>query len=272
MSGKQRTESFGATWWGRRWRRALESLGATYPNPRLPHGRSLARKGAVQGLVVEPGRIRAQVQARSQAHDVALTLPAFADDDWETAVEALAGQLRHAAALLQGELPEDVDDTLRHVDLSLFPRPGELGSTCTCTSKIEPCAHATAVHYVLAPMLDADPFLLTRLRGRDREPLLAALRAARSGRRRRQLRRRVCPADRRTIPLGSDPPGDQPAAQRRSGRRLRQRLGGMGRQRRRAAVGRDGRRRDRRCVAVTSTGSTSNRSAARRPTRPGPRS
>ncbi|TDD53387.1 SWIM zinc finger family protein [Saccharopolyspora elongata] len=181
MSGKQRTESFGATWWGRRWRRALESLGATYPNPRLPHGRSLARKGAVQDLVVEPGRIRAQAHGRGRAHDIVLTLPVFSDSDWEKAVEALAGKLRHAAALLQGELPEDVDDTLREVDLSLFPRTGELGSTCTCTSKNEPCAHAAAVHYVLAPMLDADPFLLTRLRGRDREPLLAALRAARSG-------------------------------------------------------------------------------------------
>lgn len=176
-----RGPSFGATWWGRRWRRTLESLGAVYPNPRLPHGRSLARKGAVQGLVVEPGTVRAQVHARNQVHDVVLALPVFTDADWGTAVEALAGQLRHAAALLQGELPEDVDDTLRNVDLSLFPQTGELGSTCTCTSKIEPCAHATAVHYVLAPMLDADPFLLTRLRGRDREPLLTALRAARSG-------------------------------------------------------------------------------------------
>ncbi|MCI2422990.1 hypothetical protein MOQ72_36800 [Saccharopolyspora sp. K220] len=181
MSDRQGTGGFGATWWGRRWRRALESLGATYPNPRLPHGRSLARKGAVQDLVVEPGKVRAQVQARNQVHDVVLALPVFTDADWKTAVAALAGQLRHAAALLRGELPEDVDDTLRGVDLSLFPRSGELGSTCTCTSKIEPCAHATAVHYVLAPLLDTDPFLLTRLRGRERDPLLAELRAARSG-------------------------------------------------------------------------------------------
>ncbi|MGP4019903.1 SWIM zinc finger family protein [Saccharopolyspora sp. 5N708] len=181
MSDRQSTGSFGTTWWGRRWRRVLESLGATYPNPRLPQGRSLARKGAVQDLVVEPGTVRAQVRARNQVHDVVLTLPVFTDTDWETAVAVLAGQLRHAAALLGGELPEDVDDTLRGVDLSLFPRHGELGSTCTCTSRIEPCAHAAAVHYVLAPLLDADPFLLTRLRGRERDPLLAELRAARSG-------------------------------------------------------------------------------------------
>ncbi|KAA5831789.1 SWIM zinc finger family protein [Saccharopolyspora hirsuta] len=176
----QNSEAFGATWWGRRWRRALESLGATYPNTRLPQGRSLARSGAVRDVVVAPGSVSAQVHARGKALDVVLVLPVFTDAEWRTAVAALAGQLRHAAALLRGELPEDVDDTLREVDLSLFPKAGELSSTCTCTSRADPCAHAAAVHYVLAPMLDADPFLLTRLRGRDRDPLLAELRATRS--------------------------------------------------------------------------------------------
>ncbi|MER7012066.1 hypothetical protein ABT324_11640 [Saccharopolyspora sp. NPDC000359] len=180
MSQNSGATAFGATWWGRRWRRALESLGATYPNPRLPQGRSLARNGAVRDLVVEPGSVHAQVHARSKVLDVVLTLPVFTDAEWRTAVTALAGQLRHAAALLRGELPEDVDDTLREVDLSLFPKTGELRSTCTCTSRADPCAHATAVHYVLAPALDSDPFLLTRLRGRDRDPLLAELRATRS--------------------------------------------------------------------------------------------
>ncbi|MDA3646881.1 hypothetical protein LZ318_40740 [Saccharopolyspora indica] len=180
MSKKTEANAFGVTWWGRRWRRALESLGATYPNSRLPQGRSMARNGAVRDVVVAPGTVSAQVHARTKVLDVTLTLPVFTDAEWRTAVAALAGQLRHAAALLRGELPEDVDDTLREVDLSLFPKTGELRSTCACPGRAEPCAHATAVHYVLAPMLDSDPFLLTRLRGRDRDRLLAELRATRS--------------------------------------------------------------------------------------------
>ncbi|MER7083478.1 Uncharacterized conserved protein, contains Zn finger domain [Saccharopolyspora kobensis] len=180
MSKKSEATAFGVTWWGRRWRRALESLGATYPNPRLPQGRLLARNGAVRDLVVAPGTVSAQVHARNKVLPVTLTLPVFTDTEWRTAVAALTGQLRHAAALLRGELPEDVDDTLREVDLSLFPKTGELDSTCSCTSRAKPCAHAAAVHYVLAPVLDSDPFLLTRLRGRDRDRLLAELRASRS--------------------------------------------------------------------------------------------
>ncbi|QUH03395.1 hypothetical protein HUO13_23495 [Saccharopolyspora erythraea] len=172
---------FGVTWWGRRWRRALESLGATYPNPRLPHGRSLARKGAVEDMAVVPGAVTARVRDGSRTREVGLHLPVFGDDEWTTAVTALAGRLRHAIALLEGRLPEDVDDTLGEAGVPLFPRRGELGSTCGCSGRAHPCAHAAAVHYVVARALDDDPFLLTRLRGRDRDRLLAELRAARGG-------------------------------------------------------------------------------------------
>ncbi|GAA0522537.1 hypothetical protein GCM10009533_22160 [Saccharopolyspora spinosporotrichia] len=172
---------FGATWWGRRWRRALESLGATYPNPRLPQGRSLARKGAVEDMAVVAGAVTARVRDGSRTYDVGLHLPVFGDDEWAAAVTALAGRLRHAVALLEGRLPEDVDDTLGEAGVPLFPRRDELGSTCGCSGRAHPCAHATAVHYVLATALDDDPFLLTRLRGRDRDHLLAELRAERSG-------------------------------------------------------------------------------------------
>ena len=172
---------FGEHWWSRRWRRALESLDATYPNPRLPRGRSLARNGAVEDLAVAPGEVSARVRQRARVHEVCLRVPAFTEQEWRTATRALAGQVRHAVALLDGRLPEDVDDTLREVELSLFPRRGELTAECGCSTKADPCAHAAAVHYVLASSLDEDPFLLTTFRGRGRESLLADLRAARSG-------------------------------------------------------------------------------------------
>ncbi len=174
-------QKFGATWWGRRWIRALESLSATYPNPRLIRGRGFARKGAVRDLVVRPGEVAAQVTQGKRHHDVTLKLPVFTEAEWNAATRALSQQVRHAAALLEGRMPEDIDQTLGGVGISLFPRSGELTSTCACADGTDPCTHAAAVHYVLAPMFDADPFLLLTLRGRDRAALLAGLRAARTG-------------------------------------------------------------------------------------------
>lgn len=172
---------FGLTWWGQRWIGALEALGAAYAN-RLPRGRTYARKGTVSELVVAAGKVTARVAgSRPRPYRVRLGLPVFDEAGWKRATTALAGQLRHAAALLDGRMPEDVDEVLAGVGLSLFPRPGELATSCSCPDVANPCKHVAAVHYVLAQTFDADPFLLPALRGRDRASLLAGLRAARSG-------------------------------------------------------------------------------------------
>ncbi|MGK5642607.1 hypothetical protein ACSNOK_30480 [Streptomyces sp. URMC 126] len=171
----------GSTWWSRRWIRALESLGATYPNPRLPRGRTLARQGAVHGLTVRPGEVTAQVRQAKRGYDVTLRLPVFGDGEWSAGVTVLAGQLRHAASLLEGRMPEDIDETLGQAGLALFPRRGELSSHCDCRDTGDPCGHGAAVHYAFASALEDNPFLLPALRGRDKEKLLAELRAARSG-------------------------------------------------------------------------------------------
>jgi len=172
---------FGLTWWGRRWIGSLEKLGAAYAN-RLPRGRTYARRGAVRRLEVGPGEVTARVDgSRPVPYRVTLRLPTFSDAEWSAVVAALAGQLRHAAALLDGRMPDDIDDTLAACGLSLFPHAGELTTACSCPDHANPCKHVAAVHHLLAQTFDDDPFLLPALRGRDRGALLAALRAARTG-------------------------------------------------------------------------------------------
>jgi uncharacterized Zn finger protein len=172
---------FGLTWWGQRWIAALEALGALYAN-RLPRGRTYARKGAVRDLAVAPGVVTAKVQGRrAQPYRVTVKLPAFSDETWEAVIARLADAVGHAAALLDGRVPDDIDDLLGDCGVSLFPRPGELLTRCSCPDVANPCKHVAAVHYLLAETFDGDPFLLPALRGRDREALLAGLRAARAG-------------------------------------------------------------------------------------------
>lgn len=172
---------FGLTWWSRRWIEALEDLGAAWVT-RLPRGRTYARQGRVSLQQVGAGRVTAAVQgSRVRPYVVELRLPAFDDATWGRVVAALAGRVRHAATLLGGAMPDDIDDTLADCGVSLFPGPGELRTRCTCPDVANPCKHVAAVHYVLAEAFDDDPFLLPALRGRDRETLLAELRAARAG-------------------------------------------------------------------------------------------
>ena len=105
-------ENFGLTWWGQRWIAALEALGRAYAN-RLPRGRTYARGGAVTDLFIGAGRVTARVAGRRPTpYRVSLDLPVFTDPQWTAAAHALARQLRHSAALLDGRMPEDIDETL----------------------------------------------------------------------------------------------------------------------------------------------------------------
>ncbi|MGH3392688.1 MAG: SWIM zinc finger family protein [Actinomadura sp.] len=174
-------QRFGLTWWGQRWISALEALGAAYAN-RLPRGRTYARRGAVSDLSIQAGQVTARVAgSRPNPYRVKLALPVFSDGQWATITAALSEQVRYAAALLDGHMPEDIDTVLGSCGVSLFPGARELTTRCSCPDHANPCKHVAAVHYVLAQTFDADPFLLPLLRGRHRDALLAGLRAARTG-------------------------------------------------------------------------------------------
>jgi len=173
--------TFGLTWWGQRWIGALEALGAGYEG-RLSRGRTYARKGTVSDLRVAAGIVTASVQgSRPQPYQVTLRLRTFPDETWQAVTTALADAVAHSAALLDGRMPTDIDETLTGCGVSLFPRPGELQTRCSCPDMANPCKHVAAVHYLLAETFDTDPFLLPTLRGRDRAALLAGLRHARAG-------------------------------------------------------------------------------------------
>jgi uncharacterized Zn finger protein len=65
---------------------------------------------------------------------------------------------------------------------SLFPKQrADLKTSCSCPDWGDPCKHVAATHYVLGEALDRDPFLLFELRGKTKDQVLEALRAARGG-------------------------------------------------------------------------------------------
>jgi uncharacterized Zn finger protein len=171
---------FGATWWGKAWVDALEQRARLDAN-RLPRGRTYARTGAVGDLVLRQGEIVAAVQgSRATPYKVTVRVRAFSEPEWERTLVLLASQVGHLAALLDGELPPGVADDLAAAGLDLLPVAGEVQPRCSCPDWADPCKHSAAVCYLVADTLDVDPFQLFLLRGRDRDSLLAGLRARRA--------------------------------------------------------------------------------------------
>lgn len=132
--------------------------------------------GRVMSLRVVAGRVEGRVQgSHARPHLAELALPVWTDDQWRTVGDLLARQARHYAQLLAGQLPEQFDTVVSELDLTLLPEPDEWVLRCTCGGPV-PCVHHVAVWMDVRERLDGDPYLITRLRGRSREQLLAEVR------------------------------------------------------------------------------------------------
>jgi uncharacterized Zn finger protein len=202
-AGPRRRRGFGLTWWGEAWVTALEQRARLDPN-RLPRGRSYARGGTVGELAIGPGEVRAAVQGRRvRPYQVRVRVRVLDAAEWDRVLDAIATQIGHAAALLDGELLPEVADDVRGAGTDLLPGPGELQPRCSCPDWADPCKHAAAVCYLVAGALDADPFSLLLLRGRRREEVLAALRARRGS------------AGATAPPAGPSPPAADPGVNAR---------------------------------------------------------
>ena len=178
IAAKSRRGAIGQTWWSRRFIAVLESfrMGA-----RLGRGKRYARSGQVMNLQVASGRVTASVQGtRKRPYSVELRLKPFTKAQWEDVVARLTAQAVHAARLLAGEMPEQIEEVFEQAGLSLFPsRPAELVTSCSCPDWANPCKHLAATLFILAERFDQDPWEILAWRGRAREPLLEQMRALR---------------------------------------------------------------------------------------------
>lgn len=170
---------FGQTWWAGQWIKALERL---VDPGRLSRGRSYARSGQVLNLDIKPGRVDSRVQgSRSAPYKVRIEIEPLADKVWDKVVDAMAAQAIFAAKLLAGEMPPNIEEAFSTARVSLFPcKRGDLVTECSCPDRANLCKHIAAVYYLLGEQFDGDPFLLFRLRGREKGEIITALRARRT--------------------------------------------------------------------------------------------
>ena len=163
-------------WWGEQVLELLDDAGPAAAR-HVQRGQALARRGAVEGLLIDAGRIRATVaEDRVSPYQVEIGWPVTDDAVWARAVPELAASLRPTASLLEGQLTGSLVASLAAAGVELVPSLAELTPSCTCGERSPWCRHAAAVHTLASVQIDRAPTLLLTLRGRTREALLAALR------------------------------------------------------------------------------------------------
>ena len=156
------------------WLRALEERA---PDPaRLARGRAYARDGGVEAVRVRAGRLVGFVHGSSpRPYRASLRLPEMGPDEWDAFFRLAAADPAHTAALLDKELPPALAEAARAAGVRLLPEPGELRPGCSCPDPVRPCKHAAALAYRAAALLDADPYVLLLLRGRNEAEIRGAL-------------------------------------------------------------------------------------------------
>jgi uncharacterized Zn finger protein len=176
---KARTKrgKIGERWWSRRFIDVLESYGV---GGRLQRGRTYARAGQVVHLALGPGIVVATVQgSRLEPYRVTIRVERLTDEQWGDVEAALATRAVFRAKLLAGEMPQEIEDVFDDVGVPLFPELlADFDMDCTCPDWGLPCKHQAAVLYLLAERFDDDPFQVLLWRGKERDDLLARLRAS----------------------------------------------------------------------------------------------
>ncbi|MFI9190971.1 SWF or SNF family helicase [Streptomyces californicus] len=168
-----RGRGFATSWWGRAWLQALEDT--ALDGQQLKQGRQLARQGGVGAVSVRPGRITAIVRDRDgTAHRSDVLLQRLDADDWDRFLDMAVDRAGHIAALLDREMPPHLVEDAAGAGVELLPGIGDLEPECTCGAW-DHCPHSGALCYQVARLLDADPFVLLLMRGRDERRLLDEL-------------------------------------------------------------------------------------------------
>jgi uncharacterized Zn finger protein len=165
VEGRTISRSF----WGKAWCENLESYSDL--QNRLPRGRTYLRNGSVVDLQIVPGEIRALVYG-SKLYRIAIKIEPVQTTDWNVLKSDCAGQVSSLMDLLQGKLSGQVMEVITRPETGLFPRPTEIGLSCSCPDLAGMCKHIAATLYAVGVRLDESPELLFMLRGVDHHELV----------------------------------------------------------------------------------------------------
>ncbi|MFN8489221.1 MAG: hypothetical protein U0350_16685 [Caldilineaceae bacterium] len=167
--------------WSERWFAMLNEFGLCSPAGR---DKQMNRGSRITRLEVLVGAISAEVQDRVQGVcTVLIQVTPWDEATWARVLDTLGSQPFFVTQALAGNLPAELEQTLQQLDAPLLPaQASELQQRCSCKNNNGKalCPELLAVHQQFSQMLNEEPWLLLRLRGRDRQQILQTLQARRS--------------------------------------------------------------------------------------------
>ena len=168
-------ENFAITSWGKEWIYSILKIGRPF---RMQRGIEYAKDDKrIENLRINPGKIFSTVQGTAPTpYRVKINFEIIPEDKWKLIIEDLASKSSNLILLLQGTLPEDIISIFKKYNYPLFPEVVKgLDAECSCPDKEIPCKHIASVILYLSKVIDYDPFLLLKIKGKSKDDILNEL-------------------------------------------------------------------------------------------------
>jgi uncharacterized Zn finger protein len=169
----------GSQRWSQHWVSTLRALDRLATRP------TASTTSRIRRMEVSAGQVTAEVQDRTHGIcQVVLEFAPLSEGAWRHVLTIFEKQLAGAPLIEPRQAFPESDPALREFCALLFPdRPQDMRSSCSCC-KNEPrdqnCPALQTVYRQLGAMLDEEPVLLLRLRGREWQQVVQALQKLRS--------------------------------------------------------------------------------------------
>ncbi|MDP7030570.1 MAG: hypothetical protein QF733_10170 [Phycisphaerales bacterium] len=138
----------------------------------MQEGLLAARDGAVRTLNVERGCIAGPVQADGEPpRDVAMVLKQIDESGWKRLIEAMACEAVWAAKLLEGAVPEGLEDLFRGCGTPVIPEASDIEATVKDAGRRDGWRIASLA-WIAAERMHRDPLAILMVRGMPSETLV----------------------------------------------------------------------------------------------------
>ena len=153
------------SWWSVKF---LEAMDYFESDSRITQGKNYAKKGQVYDLQVCKGIITAKVQCtKAKPFSVKIEFRTFTNEEWFQLFSEMVAKASFAAELLLGKIPLDIQRISTKLNLSFFPKiKDDIKAACNCPDWANPCKHIAAVYYIFADIINNEPALLFKIRGK----------------------------------------------------------------------------------------------------------
>lgn len=165
--------------WSTAWNRTLERFGLLTRGALPGNGRQRTRIKRIEALV---GRVQAEVQEQSNgACQVTLKFAPLTERSWLQLLDLLETQLQNSGQRSVEELFREPAPFFTELSNVLLPtQADEITIACSCCPTGQhTCATCELVYRQVGVLLDEEPILLLRLRGREWQALQQAIQARR---------------------------------------------------------------------------------------------